>query len=163
MRLEIIAQSYAETEGAVAAEIVEAHFIMESRFEGDMSVEEEGITQFKGNEHIVVVGGEMVVFSPSPHIDAILAEIIARSQSGADIVDGPGVFIAHIGTQQEALRQEVTRFNIRTEAEFLVGTVGHTHAGDGGTQISLALLELGIGAEGGTKEEGSSQYFLHIL
>lgn len=121
--LEIDTQADACAKRGVSSEVVQAHLVIQGRFQRDKLVEEKSVSNTERYHQVVVFLGEMVVFSSSAEIDATLVEIVACASTNAHIVKIALVFVACRCIQHEAVGHKIARMRVKSEAEFLVRTV----------------------------------------
>lgn len=158
---EVESEPYTETYGTVSSEVVQAHLVIERRLEGDVSVEEEGVTHFHRNHEVIVVGGKVVIFGSCTEKNTVLREEIAGAGSYAHVVDLAGVVVADVTLEHPAVGYEITGFGIEAQTEFFVVAVGKPDSRKRGTDVFFAFFKLGAGAERGGEQQQEGQDFFH--
>lgn len=140
--LEVEADTDFESDGATATEIVHTHAIVNGRFDGNVVVEIERITDFKGDEHVVVVVRAVGILSTCAEVEAVMGHIVASTCAQRKVIRNIGVLIACIGLQHEVVHDEITGLCTKSEAQFVFAAITQIQARGISTNIGESLLKL---------------------
>lgn len=151
-KLEIEAEAKFEAYLGALGELIEGHAVINSRLNGQILVEEEGVANLRGEKEIIgtYIGALSVLISTADaQIKAILLNVEAATQAHFEGIVLITMIVTEVGQHQHIVCQETTGCRSQIAIKFGLFTVAHAQIRSRDTNIRFARLELRIGGQGG--------------
>ena len=126
MMLEIIAQTNTNAGRTVIAEVAQTHLVINSWFNGEVVIEKERIAHLRWNVKIGASFGMMRQFGTSSKEEAVLRNVVAKTCTNKEIVNGFRMLIACIGVDHPAVGNIIACIQLKPEAETIGLTIRET-------------------------------------
>ena len=146
--LEIVSESHFQSECGIVAVFFKRLLVIDSGFDREIPVEEEGISHFHARHHIVVIIIGVYILHISAEIDTVLEDVIASAHAQRERVGLLSVvLVPEVTIELDIVEDEVSSFRLQSDFEVIESAVTEVQTGSRKSHILFSLFELCAGSD----------------